>query len=102
MLKARDQYKDAAGVYFRISGEVMPIILDIELMGNCALLSETYLCQDPLHSAVVLEQAAYCFLMSTPAMLRKYGFHLVLSGDLYKKCDQVVFLLRLLSFLMLL
>ncbi|XP_047960820.1 trafficking protein particle complex subunit 8-like [Salvia hispanica] len=65
MLKARDQYKDAAGVYFRISGE------------------------EPLNSAVMLEQAAYCFLMSTPAMLRKYGFHLVLSGDLYKKCDQI-------------
>lgn len=24
MLKARDQYKEAASVYFRISGEVMP------------------------------------------------------------------------------
>lgn len=65
MLKARDQFKDAAGVYFRISGE------------------------EPLHSAVMLEQAAYCFLLSTPAMLRKYGFHLVLSGDLYNKCDQI-------------
>ncbi|KAG6433884.1 hypothetical protein SASPL_105503 [Salvia splendens] len=65
MLKARDQYKDAAGVYFRISGE------------------------EPLRSAVMLEQAAYCFLMSTPAMLRKYGFHLVLSGDLYKESDQI-------------
>lgn len=65
MLKARDQFKDAAGVYFRISGE------------------------DPLHTAVLLEQASYCFLLSTPAMLRKYGFHLVLSGDLYKKCDQI-------------
>ncbi|KAL0309461.1 UNVERIFIED_CONTAM: hypothetical protein Sradi_5888400 [Sesamum radiatum] len=64
MLKARDQFKDAAGVYFRISGE------------------------EPLHSAVMLEQASYCFLLSTPTMLRKYGFHLVLSGDLYRKCDQ--------------
>ncbi|KAL0338695.1 UNVERIFIED_CONTAM: Trafficking protein particle complex subunit [Sesamum angustifolium] len=66
MLKARDQFKDAAGVYFRISGE------------------------EPLHSAVMLEQASYCFLLSTPTMLRKYGFHLVLSGDLYRKCDQEV------------
>ncbi|KAK6139859.1 hypothetical protein DH2020_026373 [Rehmannia glutinosa] len=64
MLKARGQFKDAAGVYFRISGE------------------------EPLHSAVMLEQASYCFLSSTPTMLRKYGFHLVLSGDLYKKSDQ--------------
>ncbi|KAK6147266.1 hypothetical protein DH2020_018178 [Rehmannia glutinosa] len=60
MLKARGQFKDAAGVYFRISGE----------------------------------QASYCFLSSTPTMLRKYGFHLVLSGDLYKKSDQIKHAIR--------
>ncbi|XP_010549893.1 PREDICTED: trafficking protein particle complex subunit 8 isoform X2 [Tarenaya hassleriana] len=65
MLKARDQYKEAASVYFRTCGE------------------------EPLHAAVMLEQASYCFLLSKPAMLHKYGFHLVLSGDYYKKCDQV-------------
>ncbi|CAN4113940.1 unnamed protein product [Withania somnifera] len=70
MLKARDQYKEAATVYFRISGE------------------------EPLHSAVMLEQASYCYLFSTPPMLRKYGFHLVLSGDLYKKCDQLKHAIR--------
>ncbi|KAL7096493.1 hypothetical protein ACP275_10G083100 [Erythranthe tilingii] len=70
MLKARDQFKDAAGVYCRISGE------------------------EPLHSAVMLEQASYCFLFSTPTMLRKYGFHIVLSGDLYMKCDQVKHAIR--------
>ncbi|KAI7725801.1 hypothetical protein M8C21_013972 [Ambrosia artemisiifolia] len=64
MLKTSGQYKDAAGVYFRISGE------------------------EPLHSAVMLEQASYCYLLAKPSMLRKYGFHLILSGDLYKKCDQ--------------
>jgi hypothetical protein len=42
-----------------------------------------------LHSAVMLEQASYCYLLSKPPMLRKFGFHLVLSGDRYKKCDQV-------------
>ncbi|CAA3025102.1 trafficking particle complex subunit 8 isoform X3, partial [Olea europaea subsp. europaea] len=70
MLKARDQYKDAAGVYFRIPGE------------------------EPLHSAVMLEQASYCYLFSSPPMLRKYGFHLVLSGDHYKKCDQIKHAIR--------
>ncbi|KZV17131.1 trafficking protein particle complex subunit 8 [Dorcoceras hygrometricum] len=70
MLKARSQYKDAAGVYFRISGE------------------------EPLHSAVMLEQASYCYLLSTPIMLRKYGFHLVLSGDLYQKCGQIKHAIR--------
>jgi hypothetical protein len=65
MLKTRDQYKEAAVVYFRICSE------------------------EPLHSAVFLEQASYCYLLSKPPMLRKFGFHLVLSGDQYKKCDQV-------------
>ncbi|GAV63866.1 TRAPPC-Trs85 domain-containing protein [Cephalotus follicularis] len=70
MLKARDQYKEAATVYFRICGE------------------------EPLHSAVMLEQASYCYLFSRPPMLHKYGFHLVLSGDRYKKCDQVKHAIR--------
>ncbi|CAA7018185.1 unnamed protein product [Microthlaspi erraticum] len=65
MLKARDQHKEAASVYFRICGE------------------------EPLHAAVMLEQASYCFVLTRPAMLHKYGFHLVLSGDHYKNCDQV-------------
>lgn len=70
MLKTRDQYKEAASVYFRISGE------------------------EPLHSAVMLEQASYCYLLAKPPMLRKYGFHLILSGDLYKKCDQIKHAIR--------
>ncbi|GLT90145.1 hypothetical protein SLE2022_080910 [Rubroshorea leprosula] len=70
MLKARDQHKEAASVYFRICDE------------------------DPLHSAVMLEQASYCYFFSKPTMLHKYGFHLVLSGDHYKKCDQVKHAIR--------
>ncbi|KAK7284775.1 hypothetical protein RJT34_19528 [Clitoria ternatea] len=69
MLKARDQYNEAAAVYFRICGE------------------------DILHSAVMLEQASYCYL-SKPSMLRKYGFHLVLSGEQYKKCEQIKHAIR--------
>ncbi|XP_068342385.1 uncharacterized protein [Pyrus communis] len=70
MLKARYQYKEAATVYFRVCTE------------------------EPLHSAVMLEQASYCYLLSRPPMLHKYGFHLVLSGDRYKKCDQVKHAIR--------
>ncbi|XP_074349440.1 uncharacterized protein LOC141689154 isoform X2 [Apium graveolens] len=70
MLKTRDQCKEAATVYFRISGE------------------------EPLHSAVMLEQASYCYLLADPPMLRKYGFHLILSGDLYQKCDQIKHAIR--------
>ncbi|KAK9072718.1 hypothetical protein SSX86_009153 [Deinandra increscens subsp. villosa] len=70
MLKTSGQYKDAASVYFRIPGD------------------------EPLHSAVMLEQASYCYLLAKPPMLRKYGFHLILSGDLYKKCDQIKHAIR--------
>ncbi|XAR64788.1 hypothetical protein NMG60_11008624 [Bertholletia excelsa] len=70
MLKARDQFREAATVYIRISGE------------------------EPLHLAVMLEQASYCYLFAKPPMLRKYGFHLILSGDLYKKCDQMKHAIR--------
>ncbi|KAE8725145.1 SYP121 protein [Hibiscus syriacus] len=70
MLKTRDQVKEAATVYFRICGE------------------------DTLHSAVLLEQASFCYLLSKPPMLHKYGFHLVLSGDHYKKCDQIKHAIR--------
>ncbi|KAL1105101.1 hypothetical protein V6Z11_D04G111100 [Gossypium hirsutum] len=70
MLKTRNQIKEAATVYFRICGE------------------------DLLHSAVMLEQASFCYLLSKPPMLHKYGFHLVLSGDHYKKCDQIKHAIR--------
>ncbi|CAN0847587.1 Trafficking protein particle complex subunit 8, partial [Linum grandiflorum] len=70
MLKTKDQYKEAATVYFRICNEEL------------------------LHSAVMLEQASYCYLLSKPPMLYKYGFHLVLSGDRYKKSDQVKHAIR--------
>ncbi|XP_020271134.1 trafficking protein particle complex subunit 8-like [Asparagus officinalis] len=36
----------------------------------------------------MLEQASYCYLFSRPPMLRKYGFHLVLSGNRYYVSDQ--------------
>lgn len=65
MLKARGQFKDAANIYFRISNE-----------------------EPSLDAAVMLEQASYCYLLSIPPMLRKYGFHLVLSGNRYYISDQ--------------
>uniref|UniRef100_A0A0D9ZE43 Uncharacterized protein n=1 Tax=Oryza glumipatula TaxID=40148 RepID=A0A0D9ZE43_9ORYZ len=54
MLKTRGQYREASSVYYRVSNE-----------------------EPSLHSAVLLEQAACCYVLSKPPMLRKYGFHLV-------------------------
>ena len=42
-----------------------------------------------LRSAMLLEQAAYCFLLSSPPAPRKYGFHIVLAGY---RWDNIFFL----------
>ncbi|KAL2621911.1 hypothetical protein R1flu_002116 [Riccia fluitans] len=65
MHKARGQYREAAVVLFRSSTE-----------------------EGSLRSALLLEQAAYCFLRTAPPMLRKYGFHLVLAGNQYSNYGQ--------------
>lgn len=41
-----------------------------------------------LPSALLLEQAAYCFLMPQPPHYRKYAFHIVLAGHRFSKCGQ--------------
>lgn len=41
-----------------------------------------------LRSALLLEQAAYCYLTSQPSYYRKYAFHSVLSGHRYTKAGQ--------------
>ncbi|XP_005180658.1 trafficking protein particle complex subunit 8 [Musca domestica] len=44
--------------------------------------------ESDLRSALLLEQAAYCFLNSTPAMYRTYAFQIVLSGNRYSRAGQ--------------
>jgi trafficking protein particle complex subunit 8 len=41
-----------------------------------------------LRSALLLEQAALCFLSSKPQLPRKYAFHMVLAGHRYSKAQQ--------------
>ncbi|KAF4524659.1 hypothetical protein B566_EDAN012241, partial [Ephemera danica] len=49
-----------------------------------------------LRSALLLEQAAYCFLgmQKPPRLARKYGFHMVLSGHRFNKAGQRAHALR--------
>lgn len=42
-----------------------------------------------MRAAVLLEQAALCFLRADPPMVRKYGFHMVLAGNRYNLASQV-------------
>lgn len=44
--------------------------------------------ESDLRSALLLEQAAYCFLASNPSMYRKYAFHIVLSGNRFSRAGQ--------------
>lgn len=51
------------------------------------LIRMTSMDQD-LPSALLLEQAAYSFLMAQPPQHRKYAFHIVLAGHRFSKCGQ--------------
>ena len=72
-LRAKGQHGEAARQLLRMSGE-----------------------DSDLRSALLLEQAAYCFLAGTPMQLpRKYAFHAVLAGHRYGKAGQRRHSLRL-------
>lgn len=65
-LKGRSLYGEAAKQFIRMTSE-----------------------DSDLRSALLLEQASYCFLKSTrPRMARKYAFHIVLAGHRFSKAGQ--------------
>merc|ERR1712115_367199 len=41
-----------------------------------------------LRSSLLLEQASYCFLLSSPPLLRKYAFHIILARFRFSKSGQ--------------
>ena len=41
-----------------------------------------------LRSAVLLEQAAHCFINMKQPMVRKYAFHMILAGHRFSKSGQ--------------
>lgn len=65
-LKFKKHYGEAANQYIKMTSE-----------------------DSDLRSALLLEQASYCFLScSKPYMTRKYAFHIVLAGHRFSKCNQ--------------
>ena len=42
-----------------------------------------------LRSALLLEQAAHCFINMRQPMVRKYAFHMILAGHRFSKAAQV-------------
>ena len=87
MFKERRFYKDAASLYFRIASEASQ---RQHFQTSLFLLDFIHSFQESsLNAAVMLEQAAYCYLLSDPPFLRKYAFHLVLAGNRYYISEQV-------------
>eukprot|EP01135_Chromosphaera_perkinsii_P008690 Nk52_evm23s1444 gene=Nk52_evmTU23s1444 len=71
LYRCRGQLREAASVFIRMTGE-----------------------ESDLRSALLLEQAAHCFLSMKPSMHRKYVFHLILAGHRYSKAGQRYHALR--------
>jgi len=63
--KARGMFADAAFEFIKLTNE------------ECEL-----------RSALLLEQAAHCYLHNNPPMIRKYAFHMILAGHRYSKAAQ--------------
>ncbi|KAL4234283.1 Trafficking protein particle complex 8 [Mactra antiquata] len=64
-LKSRGKYKDAAMQFIKMMSE-----------------------DSDLRSALLLEQAAHCFINMRNAMVRKYSFHMILAGHRFSKAGQ--------------
>ena len=71
LYRCRGQFREAASVFIRMTGE-----------------------ESDLRSALLLEQAAHCFLSMKPSMYRKYVFHLILAGHRFSKASQRLHALR--------
>ncbi|XP_067142139.1 trafficking protein particle complex subunit 8 [Centruroides vittatus] len=70
-------------------------LLSTECLKNKGLYSEAALHfirmtseDSDLRSALLLEQAAHCFLNTKPPMIRKYAFHVILAGHRFSKAGQ--------------
>ncbi|KAI8855195.1 ER-golgi trafficking TRAPP I complex 85 kDa subunit-domain-containing protein [Chytridium lagenaria] len=66
IFKHRNQHRDAPNILLRMIG----------------------MYDSDLRSALLLEQAAFCFAKSSPSMLRKYAFYIILASYRFNKSSQ--------------
>uniref|UniRef100_A0A8C0IQM3 Trafficking protein particle complex subunit 8 n=1 Tax=Chelonoidis abingdonii TaxID=106734 RepID=A0A8C0IQM3_CHEAB len=71
ILKSQSKYSDAAALLIRLTSE-----------------------DSDLRSALLLEQAAHCFINMKSPMVRKFAFHMILAGHRYSKAGQKKHALR--------
>uniref|UniRef100_A0ABI7XT42 Trafficking protein particle complex 8 n=1 Tax=Felis catus TaxID=9685 RepID=A0ABI7XT42_FELCA len=67
ILKSQSKYSEAAALLIRLTSE-----------------------DSDLRSALLLEQAAHCFINMKSPMVRKYAFHMILAGHRFSKAGQNV------------
>ncbi|KAK2094480.1 Trafficking protein particle complex 8 [Saguinus oedipus] len=66
LLKSQSKYSEAAALLIRLTSE-----------------------DSDLRSALLLEQAAHCFINMKSPMVRKYAFHMILAGHRFSKAGQL-------------
>ncbi|XP_028592919.2 trafficking protein particle complex subunit 8 isoform X3 [Podarcis muralis] len=71
VLKSQSKYSEAAALLIRLTSE-----------------------DSDLRSALLLEQAAHCFINMKSPMVRKFAFHMILAGHRYSKAGQKKHALR--------
>nr|XP_007972551.2 trafficking protein particle complex subunit 8 isoform X1 [Chlorocebus sabaeus] len=71
LLKSQSKYSEAAALLIRLTSE-----------------------DSDLRSALLLEQAAHCFINMKSPMVRKYAFHMILAGHRFSKAGQKKHALR--------
>jgi len=54
--------------------------------------------ESDLRSALLLEQAAHCFIKMRTPMIRKYAFHMILAGHRFNKAWQVTELMQYIAY----
>ncbi|KAG3294024.1 trafficking protein particle complex subunit 8 isoform X2 [Ictidomys tridecemlineatus] len=78
ILKSQSKYSEAAALLIRLTSE-----------------QSTWKGMDSdLRSALLLEQAAHCFINMKSPMVRKYAFHMILAGHRFSKAGQKKHALR--------
>ncbi|XP_017353379.1 trafficking protein particle complex subunit 8 isoform X1 [Cebus imitator] len=78
LLKSQSKYSEAAALLIRLTSE-----------------QNTWKGMDSdLRSALLLEQAAHCFINMKSPMVRKYAFHMILAGHRFSKAGQKKHALR--------
>ncbi|XP_008113119.1 trafficking protein particle complex subunit 8 isoform X5 [Anolis carolinensis] len=78
ILKSQSKYSEAAALLIRLTSE------QSAWMGM----------DSDLRSALLLEQAAHCFINMKSPMVRKFAFHMILAGHRYSKAGQKKHALR--------